>query len=93
MTLFSFLLLLLVAGIAGAIGQALAGSSRGGCLVNIAVGFLGAWIGMWMANSLGVPTFFVVDAGGVDFPVVWAIIGSGLLVAVLGLLFGAGRRS
>ncbi len=92
MTLFSFLLLLLVAGIAGAIGQALAGSSRGGCLANIAVGFLGAWIGIWMAGTLGLRTFFVVDAGGVDFPVVWAIIGSGLLVAVLGLLFGASRR-
>jgi uncharacterized membrane protein YeaQ/YmgE (transglycosylase-associated protein family) len=92
MTLFSLLLLLLVAAVAGAVGQALAGSSRGGCLVNIVVGFLGAWIGMWMANSLGLPTFFVVDAGGVDFPVVWAIIGSGALVAVLGLLFGGGRR-
>lgn len=92
MTLLSFLLLLFVAAIAGAIGQALAGSSRGGCLVNIGVGFLGAWIGIWIANALGLPTFFVVDAGGVDFPVVWAIIGSGVLVAVLGLLFGGGRR-
>lgn len=91
MTLFSFLLLLLVAAIAGAIGQALAGFSRGGCLGSIVLGFIGAWIGMWMARSLGLPTFFVVDAGGVDFPVVWAILGSGVLVAVLSLLFG-GRR-
>lgn len=91
MTLFSFLLLLLVAAVAGAIGQALAGFSRGGCLGSIVVGFIGAWIGMWMARTLGLPTFFVVDAGGVNFPVVWAILGSGVVVAVLSLLFG-GRR-
>lgn len=91
MTLFSFLLLLLVAAIAGAVGQAFAGFTRGGCLVDIGLGFLGAWVGTWMASALGLPTFFVVDAGGVDFPVVWAIIGSGVLVAVLGLVFGPRR--
>lgn len=92
MTLISFLLLLLVAAVAGAIGQAFAGFSLGGCLMDIVVGFLGAWIGLWIASSFGLPTFFVVDAGGVDFPVVWAILGSGVLVAVLGLLFGGYRR-
>ena len=91
MSLFSFLLLLLVAAIAGAIGQALAGFSRGGCLWSIVVGFLGAWVGTWGAKTLGLPTFFVVDAGGVDFPVVWAILGSAVVVAVLSVLFG-GRR-
>lgn len=91
MTLFSFLLLLVVAALAGAVGQMFGGSSGGGCLGNIVVGFLGAWVGTWMASALGLPTFFVVDAGGVDFPVVWAIIGSGAVVAVLGLLSG-GRR-
>lgn len=91
MTLFSFLLLLVIAALAGAIGQAFAGFSRGGCLGNIVVGFLGAWIGTWMASTLGLPTFFVVDAGGVDFPVVWAIIGSAVVVAVLSLILG-GRR-
>lgn len=92
MTLFSFLLLLLVAAIAGGIGQMLGGSRGGGCLVNIGVGFLGAWVGTWIAGTFGFPTFFVVDAGGVDFPVVWAIIGSGVVVAVLGLLFAPARR-
>lgn len=92
MTLFSFLLLLLVAAVAGSIGQALAGFSRGGCLGSIVVGFLGAWVGTWIARTLDLPTFFVVDAGGVNFPVVWAIIGSGAVVAVLGLLLGGRRR-
>lgn len=39
MTLLDLLILLLVAGICGALGQAIAGYSRGGCLVSIALGF------------------------------------------------------
>lgn len=92
MTLGSFLLLLLIAALCGAIGQAFAGYTMGGCLVSTGVGFLGAIIGMWIATELGMPVFFVVDAGGVDFPVVWSIIGSVLLVAVLSLLRSRPRR-
>ena len=36
---------LLIAAIAGAIGQAIVGFSRGGCLAAIAVGFIGAYLG------------------------------------------------
>lgn len=86
MSLLSFLLLLLIAAVTGAIGQAFAGYDMGGCLVSAGVGFLGAVIGMWIAGALGLPTFFVANVGGVDFPVVWSIVGSALLVAVLGLL-------
>lgn len=88
MSLLSFLLLLLVAAICGAIGQTFAGYSVGGCLVSGAVGFIGALIGMWIASGLGLPVFFVANAGGVEFPVVWSIIGSALLVAVLGFFRG-----
>lgn len=91
MSLLSFLLLLFIAAVCGAIGQAFAGYSVGGCLVSIVVGFIGALIGMWIASGLGLPVFFVADVGGVDFPVLWSIIGSALLVAVLSLLRGRPR--
>ena len=52
MTLLSFLLLLVIAGICGAIGQAIAGV-QGGLLVTIAVGFIGALLGIWLAGALG----------------------------------------
>ena len=82
MTLVGFLILLVVAGICGALGQAITGYSRGGCLVSIALGFIGALLGMWIANALKLPELLEV-AG---FPVVWSIIGSALFVAVLGLI-------
>ena len=42
MNVWEFLILLLVAAICGAVAQAIAGFSRGGLLVAIAVGFIGA---------------------------------------------------
>lgn len=86
MTLVDILLLLLVAGICGALGQAISGFSRGGCLVSIALGFVGAVIGMWLARAMGLPELFTVHIGTTNFPIVWSIIGSALFVAVISLL-------
>ena len=61
MTLISFLLLLVVAGICGAIGQAIAGF-QGGLLVSIAVGFIGALVGVWLAGALGVREIFAAPS-------------------------------
>ena len=52
MTLMGFLILLLIAAICGGIGQAIAGYDLGGCLVSIIVGFIGAYIGLWLAQKL-----------------------------------------
>jgi uncharacterized membrane protein YeaQ/YmgE (transglycosylase-associated protein family) len=86
MTLVDFLILLLVAGVCGAIGQAITGFSRGGCLVSIAVGFIGAVIGVWLSRLLGLPELFVLNIGGTGFPIVWSILGGALFVAVISLL-------
>jgi uncharacterized membrane protein YeaQ/YmgE (transglycosylase-associated protein family) len=85
MTLVSFLLLLVIAGICGAIGQAIAGF-QGGLLVSIAVGFIGALIGVWLAGVFGVREIFAVNIGGRTFPIIWSIIGSALFAALIGLL-------
>jgi uncharacterized membrane protein YeaQ/YmgE (transglycosylase-associated protein family) len=86
MTLTSLLLLLLVAGICGSIGRSIAGYSHGGCLVSIALGFIGALVGVWIAGQLHLPDVFVVNIGGERFPIVWSIIGSALFVAIISLL-------
>jgi uncharacterized membrane protein YeaQ/YmgE (transglycosylase-associated protein family) len=86
MTLITLLLLLLIAGIAGAIGQSIAGYSLGGCLVSAAVGLIGALIGAWLSAALGLPELFVVQVGTWSFPVIWAIIGATIFAAAVGLL-------
>jgi uncharacterized membrane protein YeaQ/YmgE (transglycosylase-associated protein family) len=80
------LLLLLVAGICGAIGQAITGYSHGGCLVSIALGFIGALLGTWLAGKLGLPELIVIPVGSWHFPIIWSIIGSTLFVAVINLI-------
>ncbi len=91
MTILELLLLLLIAGICGSVGQAIAGFTRGGCLVSVALGFIGALIGTWMARTLGVPELFAVQVGGQAFPVVWSIIGATVFVLLVGLIAG-GRQ-
>jgi uncharacterized membrane protein YeaQ/YmgE (transglycosylase-associated protein family) len=86
MSLLGFIVLLIIAAVAGTVGQVLAGYSLGGCLVSILVGFVGAYLGMWLAQALGLPTFLTINVDGQPFPIVWAIIGSAILTAVAGLL-------
>lgn len=86
MSLLGLLILLLIAAVAGSLGQALAGYSLGGCLISIVVGFIGAFLGLWLARTLGLPEPFPVTIQGETFPLVWSIIGSALFTAVLGLI-------
>ncbi len=81
-----WLVLLAVGAICGAIGQAFAGYSAGGCLIALVVGSIGAWFGIFLAGSLGLPPIFTLDLGGQAFPLIWSIIGSLLFAVVLGLL-------
>jgi uncharacterized membrane protein YeaQ/YmgE (transglycosylase-associated protein family) len=84
--IIQILLLLLIAGICGAIGQAITGYSHGGCLVSIALGFIGALLGTWLAGKLGLPELIAIPVGGVHFPIIWSIIGATLFVAVINLI-------
>ncbi len=86
MSLTEILILLLIAAVCGGIGQSLAGYNVGGCLVSIVVGFIGAYIGMWMAGKFGLPEIFAINIGGKTFPIIWAIVGSAVLTLIIALL-------
>ena len=86
MTLGGFLLLLLIAGVCGSLAQALIGYSHGGCLVSIALGFIGAIVGTWLARLLGLSEILAIQIGSQSFPIVWSIIGATLFVALLNFL-------
>ncbi len=84
--LLQLLLLLLIAGVCGSLGQAIGGYSHGGCLVSIALGFIGALLGTWLAGALHLPELLAIPVGGMNFPIIWSIIGAALFVAILGLI-------
>ena len=82
----ALLILLVIAAVCGAIGQAIAGSVRGGLVISIVLGFIGALLGPWVAGALGLPEPLMVTIGGQPFPVLWSIIGSALFVALIHLI-------
>lgn len=90
MNAVEFLLLLIVAGVCGSVAQSIVGYSRGGCLVSIVLGFVGALLGTWIARQVQLPELLNVQFGDQPFPVIWSIIGAALFVAMLSLI--SGRR-
>ena len=91
MNIFSFLFLLLIAFITGVIGAKLAGRKRLGCLTSIVLGFIGAFIGTFIAQKLDLPLFPSIRFGPHPFPIIWAILGAALFVAFLNLISRPGK--
>ena len=89
-TLTGLIFLIIIAAICGAVGKALAGGARGGLLVSVALGFVGALFGPWIARKLDLSEPFVLHVGGESFPVLWSIIGAAVFVALLHLVSGRG---
>lgn len=82
----SFILLLIIAAICGAIGQSIAGYSLGGCLISTVVGFIGALIGKWLAAKMGLTYLLPVEINGETFPIIWSIFGSALFAVTIGVI-------
>ena len=82
----NLIILLIVGGLVGVIAQKLAGYSRGGCLTSVALGFIGALIGSWAVKQFGLPEIYTLKIGHTSFPIIWAIIGAAVFVALLGLV-------
>lgn len=92
MSLLEIIILLIIAGLCGAIAQGLVGFSRGGCILSIVVGFIGALIGSWVARKMQLPEIFAINVDTTTFPVIWSIIGGVIFTAILSLLTPKDRR-
>ena len=90
MSIVELLVLLLIAGICGAVGKAIVGYFPGGFLASIGVGFVGALVGTWLARMVGLPELFAIHIGSTTFPIIWSILGSAVFVGLISLI--AGRR-
>jgi uncharacterized membrane protein YeaQ/YmgE (transglycosylase-associated protein family) len=92
-SLTGLLVLLLIAGICGAIGRAIGGGTGGGFFVSIAVGFVGALLGTFVAHYFHLPELLMVTVDRHPFPILWSIIGAALFVALIHLISGGPARS
>jgi uncharacterized membrane protein YeaQ/YmgE (transglycosylase-associated protein family) len=91
LTITGLLILLVIAGVCGAIGRAIAGGTPGGFLVSIAVGFVGALLGTFLAHLAHLPELMVITIDRHPFPIIWSIIGAAVFVAIIHLLSGRRR--
>ena len=83
MSLLELIVYLIISGVCGVIGGAIAGGSPGGFIFSVVVGFVGAYLGTWIAHQLHLPELWVITIGGHPFPIVWSIVGAIVLVAIL----------
>lgn len=86
MSISELVILLIIASVSGSVGARLAGSSKLGCLGSIALGFIGSYIGQLIARKYNLPVIFSIPLGDQSFPVIWAVMGSAIFVAVLSIL-------
>jgi uncharacterized membrane protein YeaQ/YmgE (transglycosylase-associated protein family) len=87
------LILLVIVGICGAIAEWIVGYNPGGLLLSVIVGVIGAYLGSWLGSLvpfLELPLTIVV--GTVTFNLIWAIVGSILLLLLLYLMRPGERR-
>ena len=86
MSIIEVAILIVVAGVCGAVGQFLSGYSRGGCPVSFVMGLVGAFFGPRVAAAMGWPEPLILPIGAVPFPVVSSVVGALVLVLIVNIL-------
>jgi uncharacterized membrane protein YeaQ/YmgE (transglycosylase-associated protein family) len=84
--MLDILISLIIAGITGAIAKKLVGFDRGGCIISIVVGFIGAMIGAWLAREFDLPDLIIFHIRGTDYHILWSIIGAVIFTVILSLI-------
>ena len=96
MDLIQLLILIVMVGICGAIAEWLIGFHPGGLVITIVVGVIGAYLGAWLSSLIpfDLPLFslLTVEVGQTSFSLLWAVVGSIVLLLLLNLLRGAAGR-
>jgi len=92
MNLLQILLLILIAAFCGSLGMAISGFHRGGCIISVVMGFIGAMVGTYLSGLVGLPDILTIQVGGASFPVIWSIIGAVIFSLPLSLLVGGRKK-
>lgn len=86
MDLLQLLILLVIAGICGAVAELIVGFSPPGLqvmLVSVIVGVIGAFIGGWIAETFSLPPITEIRVGNIRLNLLYTILGSTLLLVIL----------
>jgi uncharacterized membrane protein YeaQ/YmgE (transglycosylase-associated protein family) len=81
-------ILVLIGAMCGTMGRAFGSATSGGFAVCVAVGFVGALLGLLVAHWLRFPELFLISVDDQPFAVLWAVIGAALFVVLLHVVSG-----
>jgi uncharacterized membrane protein YeaQ/YmgE (transglycosylase-associated protein family) len=85
MTLVGLLVLLVVGAACGVVAELIVGFSPGGFLASAVIGFVGAYVGGWLAHHFGLPRTYAMTVEGFTFDLVWTVVGAMLLLIILSM--------
>jgi uncharacterized membrane protein YeaQ/YmgE (transglycosylase-associated protein family) len=80
--------LLIIAGIAGAVGTALGGRGRSSFVASVGLGLVGAVIGPWVVHQFHLTELVELQVGDQPFPLISTLLGASLTVALLHVASG-----
>jgi uncharacterized membrane protein YeaQ/YmgE (transglycosylase-associated protein family) len=83
MDLLMILIAVAFAGICGALAQVVIGFSYGGMIVAIMTGIVGAFVGMWFASLIGLPSLLAIRVGTITIDMLYGFLGSLFLTTIL----------
>jgi uncharacterized membrane protein YeaQ/YmgE (transglycosylase-associated protein family) len=92
MNLIDLSLIVLVGISCGTIAQLTSGYSKGGWIVNLAIGFFGALAGVFVSRSLNAPVVYDLKVATVNFPLIYCMLGAVLFLAAISLFMKPGSR-
>ena len=82
MTLSTIITWIIVGGVAGLLAEWLIGGIHAGCIGTVIIGILGAFIGGWVFNALGIS----VGASGLLSSIITAFVGAAVLLLIIRLV-------
>ena len=92
MNSYDIALIFLTAIVCGTLAQLTSGYSKGGWIVNLVVGFLGALAGVLVSRSLNAPVIYDLAIRNTRFPVIYSVVGAVIFLAGIGLFIRPGRQ-
>lgn len=92
MDLLQLLILLVLAGICGAVAELIIGYKPGNMLVSVIVGVIGAYLGGLLTFRGAIPLLLPVRVGPTTIDIIWTTLGAFVVLLLLALFRGHPTR-
>jgi uncharacterized membrane protein YeaQ/YmgE (transglycosylase-associated protein family) len=86
MTFTGMFFLLIIAAIFASLAQYIIGYKDAGWILSTVLGFLGAFIGLFVADKFHLPPIIRFHIGSEPFPIAWIIFGALFFVLIVSLV-------